>query len=86
MQRLGIIKYQDKGPLKDLKFNPATVKISLSQHIGAPAEPVVTTGQPVDTYDLIARAKGELSANLHASISGTITMVNDKEIVIERRS
>lgn len=86
MQRLGIMKYQDKGPLKDLKFNPATVKISLSQHLGTPAEPVVTTGQPVDKYDLIARAKGELSANLHASISGTIAVVNDKEIVIERRS
>jgi Na+-translocating ferredoxin:NAD+ oxidoreductase RnfC subunit len=86
MQRLGVADYQNVGPLKDLKFNPAKVTIPLSQHIGAPAKSVVTVGQQVKKYDLIASAKGNISANVHASISGTVAMVNDKEIVIERRS
>jgi Na+-translocating ferredoxin:NAD+ oxidoreductase RnfC subunit len=86
MQRLGVADYQNVGPLKDLKFNPAKVTIPLSQHIGAPAKSVVTVGQQVKKYDLIASAKGNISANVHASINGTVAMINDKEIVIERRS
>jgi len=84
MQRLGILKYQDVGPLNDLTFNPARVRIRLAQHIGTPAKPVVSTGQQVNTRDLIASAHGSISANVHASIRGTIAMVNNKEIVIER--
>lgn len=86
MQRLGILKYNNSGLLKDLQFNPDSVRIPLAQHIGGVAEPVVTTGQRVNKYDLIASAKGNISANVHASINGTVAMVNDKEIVIERRS
>ena len=86
MQRLGIAGYNNTGPLKDLRFDPKSVRIQLAQHIGAPATPVVATSQQVNKYDLIAKAKGSISANLHASISGTVAMVYDKEIVIERRS
>ena len=84
MQRLGIAKYNNVGPLEDIRINPKMVRIPLAQHIGAPAEAVVSDGTVVQKYDLIASAKGNVSANVHASISGKVTMVNDKEIVIER--
>ena len=86
MQRLGILKYQNKGPFENIQFDPKSVTIPLSQHIGAPAKAVVTAGQQVKKYDLIANAKGKISANVHASIDGTGAIVNENEIVIERRS
>ena len=38
----------------------------LSQHIGAPAKPVVAVGERVLTGQLIASAGGYVSANIHA--------------------
>jgi electron transport complex protein RnfC len=49
------------------------VRIFLSQHIGAPATPVVTRGDKVKTGQLIAKATGFVSANIHSSVSGTVT-------------
>jgi len=46
--------------------------ISLSQHLGAPAEPVVEKGDKVKTGQLIAKANGFISANVHSSVSGTV--------------
>ena len=47
----------------------------LSQHIGAPASPVVKVGDRVCTGQLIAAASGFVSANIHSSVSGTITAI-----------
>ena len=47
--------------------------ISLSQHLGAPAEPVVAKGDKVKTGQLIAKANGFISANVHSSVSGTVS-------------
>lgn len=47
----------------------------LSQHIGAPASPVVKTGDRVCTGQLIAAASGFVSANIHSSVSGTVTAI-----------
>lgn len=49
--------------------------ISMSQHLGAPAEPVVVKGDKVKTGQLIARANGFISANVHSSVSGTVNSV-----------
>ncbi len=51
---------------------PETVYIPLSQHLGTPAEPVVNKGDEVKTGQLIAKATGFISANIHASVSGTV--------------
>jgi len=60
------------------------VELSLSQHIGAPSEPVVGAGDFVNKGDLVARAaEGKLSANLHASIAGTVVGVVEGRIIIE---
>ncbi len=52
-----------------------TACISLSQHLGAPAEPIVTKGDKVKTGQLIAKANGFISANIHSSVSGTVLSV-----------
>lgn len=44
----------------------------LVQNIGKPAMPVVEAGERVRTGQLIAAAVGELSANLHSSVSGRV--------------
>ncbi|MDR0385657.1 MAG: electron transport complex subunit RsxC [Prevotellaceae bacterium] len=48
------------------------VRIFLSQHIGAPATPVVAKGDRVKVGQLIAKAAGFVSANIHSSVSGTV--------------
>lgn len=49
--------------------------ISLSQHLGAPAEPVVAKGDMVKTGQLIAKANGFISANIHSSVSGSVASI-----------
>ena len=55
---------------------PEQVVIPLSQHIGAPATPVVQKGDTVKTGQLIAQAAGFVSANIHSSVSGTVTAID----------
>ena len=66
-------------PIEDLP-EPKRVYISLSQHIGAPAVPVVNVGDKVKKGTLIGAAAGVVSANVYSSISGTVaeikTLVN----------
>ena len=52
-----------------------TAYISMSQHLGAPAEPVVAKGDYVKVGQLIAKANGFISANIHSSVSGVVTSV-----------
>lgn len=55
---------------------PGNVVIPLSQHIGAPANPVVSKGDKVKTGQLIAEGKGFVSANIHSSVSGKVSKVD----------
>lgn len=55
---------------------PKTVAIPLSQHIGAPATPIVNKGDNVRTGQLIATAKGFVSANIHSSVSGKVNKID----------
>ncbi len=59
---------------------PKTVYIPLSQHIGAPANPIVKKGDAVFVGTLIGEAGGFVSAPIHSSVSGTVTDV--KELTI----
>ncbi len=58
------------------------VKILLSQHIGAPAQPVVKVGDEVTRGQMIAQPGNGLSVGIHASICGKVTEVTDRHIVI----
>lgn len=55
---------------------PQSVTIPLSQHIGAPATPIVAKGDKVLAGQIIAQASGFVSANIHSSVSGTVTAVD----------
>ena len=58
---------------------PKMVYISMSQHIGAPAIPIVSVGDTVKKGQLIGEASGALSANVYSSVSGIVKEI--KQIV-----
>ena len=60
---------------------PDVVKISMSQHIGAPAKPVVNVGDYVLTGQLIGEASGFISANVHSSVSGKVKAIEPRMLV-----
>lgn len=51
------------------------VYISMSQHLGAPATPVVVKGDKVKVGQLVGASSGFISANIHSSVSGTVAAV-----------
>lgn len=59
---------------------PSTLVIPLAQHVGAPAEPVVAVGERVLAGQLVAKARGAVSANVHASSSGTVTAIGPRAV------
>lgn len=50
----------------------------LSQHIGAPAKPLVKKGDPVLAGQKIAEAGGFFSAHIHASVSGKVKAIEPR--------
>lgn len=84
MARLDLTKYDREAPLDDVVVDMKRVKIMLSQHIGAPASAVVKSGDKVEMGQVIAEPGKGLSVAIHASISGTVTEVNDKYVIIEK--
>ena len=64
------------APTRKLPIAPR-LHLMLSQHVGAPARPVVLVGQKVKKGELIAAAQGNISAPLHAPTSGTISAIGE---------
>ena len=71
---------------------PDVVKISMSQHIGAPCKPLVAKGDTVKVGQLIGDTDAFVSAPIHSSVSGTVAGIetqrsamggNDTLVVIE---
>ena len=56
---------------------PKQAVILLSQHIGAPAQPVVAVGDKVQVGTLLAKAGGFVSAPVHSSVSGTVVKIDN---------
>ncbi|WP_298190364.1 electron transport complex subunit RsxC [uncultured Pseudomonas sp.] len=54
---------------------PKRLTLPLNQHIGAPAEPVVSVGERVLKGQLIAAANGFVSVPVHAPTSGTVSFI-----------
>ena len=54
---------------------PQTVYVSMAQHLGAPAKPVVAVGDEVKAGQLIAEAGGFISANVHSPVSGKVKSI-----------
>ena len=55
---------------------PKVAIFPLSQHIGAPAKPVVERGAKVKVGTLIAEAGGFVSAPIYSSVSGTVAKID----------
>ncbi len=53
-----------------------TYIIPVSQHLGKPAKVVVKRNDKVKVGTLIAEGDGFISANIHASVSGTVTKID----------
>jgi Na+-translocating ferredoxin:NAD+ oxidoreductase RnfC subunit len=76
MARMGLSSLYERKVQDYIELDAKKVHIPCSQHIGAPAVPVVAAGDAVECGQLIAKAvEGKPSANIHASISGKVTSV-----------
>ncbi|MCX4286023.1 MAG: hypothetical protein OSJ68_01805, partial [Clostridia bacterium] len=53
--------------------------VSLSQHIGKPAEPVVNVGDTVKEGQLIAKASSFVSANIHSPVCGDVVGIEKRK-------
>ena len=75
--------YKNTAEIETVVMPPvAEVILPFSQHIGAPAKPIVEEGQQVFVGTLIAEAGGFVSAPVHSSVSGTVKKINPDNIVI----
>ncbi len=81
-QRLGLAKYDRETSIDNDCIYAKTVRIPLSQHIGVPARAVVASGDMVKKGQLIGEAAEGLSVNIHSSIDGRVTSVDEHEITI----
>jgi Na+-translocating ferredoxin:NAD+ oxidoreductase RnfC subunit len=91
IQKLGLTRFRNVGPLTDCLPAPQRVGIKLKQHVGVPCEPVVQVGDRVAVGQVVGRpavanGKPALGAPVHASIAGTVTRLADGVVWIERTS
>jgi Na+-translocating ferredoxin:NAD+ oxidoreductase RnfC subunit len=82
-EMLGVAGY-DKFPptYVEEKLKATHVEVPMSQHIGAPAIPIVKVGDEVVENQMIAKAADGLSVPHFAPITGRVTYVDDKVIVL----
>ena len=57
---------------------PETLVVSMDQHIGAPATPVVAKGDAVRVGQMIGEAAHGISAPVHSPVSGTVIAVESR--------
>ncbi len=80
----GVHPYEGKELTKDKpiqRFVPeGDMVFPLSQHIGAPAQPVVAKGDRVLAGQLIAKAGGFVSSNIYSSVSGTVKSISKHRV------
>ena len=80
---IGGIHPSDKKISKDCQIEvlplPSKVFVSMAQHLGAPATPVVKAGDAVKTGQVIAEPAGFISAYVHSPVSGTVKSVGPRK-------
>lgn len=74
--RLPHAKATAHDPFTPIPF-PEKVLIPLSMHIGTPCTPLVKLRQSVTVGECIASSEAQFSADIHASVSGTVTAITD---------
>lgn len=80
----GVHPYEGKELSKDKPTRELLPKgelvYPLSQHIGAPATPIVAVGDTVLKGQKIAEAGGFVSSPIHASVSGTVKAIEPRRV------
>ncbi|MDP4125727.1 MAG: 4Fe-4S dicluster domain-containing protein [Bacillota bacterium] len=85
IQRLGLSSWYREAPLQTESFEPEEVVLNLQQHVGVPAAPIIKTGDTVTRGQVIGEIpEGALGARIHASISGTVTLITSQTITIRK--
>jgi Na+-translocating ferredoxin:NAD+ oxidoreductase RnfC subunit len=83
--KLGLYHFDQPAPMTEITLNPEIVYVKKSQHVGAPAIPVVSVGDHVSAGQLIGKIpENSLGAAIHASISGTVVETENDFIAIRR--
>ena len=81
----GVHPYDGKELSKDKPIQEILPKGDLvypvSQHIGAPAKPIVKKGDPVLAGQMIAESGGFVSAPIYASVSGIVKAIEPRRVV-----
>ena len=81
----GIHPYDGKDLSKDKPIQDVLPKgemvYPMSQHIGAPAKPIVAKGDRVLAGQKIAESGGFVSAPIYASVSGTVKSIETRRVV-----
>lgn len=57
---------------------PEKVYVSMAQHLGAPATPIVAVGDSVKVGQVIAQPTGFISAFVHSPVSGTVKSIGPR--------
>lgn len=82
----GVHPYDGKELSKDKPIKEYLPKgdlvYPLSQHIGAPAKPVVAVGDTVLKGQMIAEAGGFVSAPIYATVSGKVKKIEPRRVVV----
>ena len=77
--KLGKVKLPHKkgtAEMPAIKMDPPKeVLLSVSQHIGAPANPIVNVGDKVYVGTLVAEAGGYVSSPVYSSVSGSVKKI-----------
>jgi Na+-translocating ferredoxin:NAD+ oxidoreductase RnfC subunit len=83
--RLGLRDFDKPAPMTEIIIKPEVVYIANSQHVGAPAIPVVSVGEHVNAGQKIGKVpENSLGAAIHASISGTVVEIGNSFITVRR--
>lgn len=82
----GVHPYEGKELAKDQPIKEVRPKgelvYPLSQHIGAPANPIVAVGDTVLRGQMIAEAGGFVSSPIFASVSGTVKAIEPRRVAV----
>ena len=80
---IGGIHPDDKKLSRDCKIEvlplPEVVYVSMAQHLGAPATPIVAVGDKVKAGQVIAEPSGFISAFVHSPVSGTVKSIGPRK-------
>lgn len=83
LARMGLGTYYGNKITQFRELDTRKVRIPIKQHIGVPAESVVSVGDKVVEGQLIARIpEGKLAANIHASMTGTVIECDTKIVIL----